>query len=504
MKIRYYIQIILFTGTVVFFSCSNDLDIEQPSTVTSNSMWKEEGDYTSFVNGMYSNFRSGNNLSLNIWGDLRSGYYGDAILDHYANALRNNQLVVDVDGSNWNTLYTTINYANLIIKHIDDIEWDNGKTRDGILANGYFMRAWCYFHIVRIWGDAPLLVEGFESMDFESMYPSREPASEIYSLIASDIDMADKLLTEGNELYLASPGAINMLKAEFFLWEAKQLESGNNALAIAKTAIDKVLNNVNYTLAPDYADLFGCSTNEDRPVLSAEQLGIKESNREYIWSLPYSQIEYTGGYMSYVGVNISNAKEDLRNDPIPIGTHAQYLSLGEDFVDWLENELPNNVVEDKRHNVNWLHITSEENGELDEIRVIRKFSGEWTNETRYFTNDVPMYRLAEAYLLKAEVENELGNHAEALSNLNKIAFRAYGHNAYSVADKLEIDEAIMDEYLREFVLENKYWWVLRRFGACFDRVGNLKGRENVTNILLWPIASASLNTNPDIEQTEGY
>ena len=504
MKIKLHITILIAVAFLLPTACLDDLDIVQPSTFTSNSMWQEEGDFTSIVNGMYAIFRSGTADNLNIWGDLRSGCYGDAILNSYANAVRNNVLVEDSEGTNWQPLYTTINYANLILKHIDDIAWSKETTRNEIVANAYFIRAWCYFQIVRLWGDAPLLTAGFESTDYDLMYPSRGPAADIYTLVESDITAAGSLLTSGTSRHQASPAAINMLKAEFYPWKAKQLSGGTDALNAAKTAIDAVLNNTSYTFASDYAALFGCSTNNNKPTLSASQLETKETNTEFIWSIPYSQTEYTGSYLAYIGVNIANALDNLENNPVPIGTHAQYLSLTRNFVTWLGNELPAGVTVDKRHAINWLYMTSAENGNLDEIRVIRKFSGEWTNSTRYFTNDIPMYRLAEAYLLKAEAENALGNASGALTYLNKVAYRAYGVNCYTTTVKAEIDEAIVDEYLREFILENKFWWVFRRFGVCFNRVAALAGEENTTNILLWPIASACRTTNPNIEQTEGY
>ncbi|MCO7112569.1 RagB/SusD family nutrient uptake outer membrane protein [Bacteroides uniformis] len=62
-----------------------------------------------------------------------------------------------------------------------------------------------------------------------------------------------------------------------------------------------------------------------------------------------------------------------------------------------------------------------------------KFKGSFANDTRSFDSDVPVYRLAEAYLLKAEVENALGNTDAALQNLNVVAKRAYGVDNYYTA-----------------------------------------------------------------------
>ena len=139
-------------------------------------------------------------------------------------------------------------------------------------------------------------------------------------------------------------------------------------------------------------------------------------------------------------------------------------------------------------------------------RWINKYKGEWINETRYFSSDIIMYRFAEAILMKAEIENALGNSPAAQVELLKIEKRAYGTQTRYVGamSKDAIDNAIIDETLKEFVGEAKSWWTIVRFGQAFTRIASLQGRENEKNILLWPVSSSCINTNPNIEQTEGY
>jgi hypothetical protein len=137
--------------------------------------------------------------------------------------------------------------------------------------------------------------------------------------------------------------------------------------------------------------------------------------------------------------------------------------------------------------------------------MVVKFKGSFANDTRSFDSDVPVYRLAEAYLLKAEVENALGNTDAALQNLNVVAKRAYGvDNYYTARTQDAIDNAIISEILKEFVAESKAWWAYLRFNKEFELIETLKGREGEKNVTLWPIAPACLNTNPNITQTEGY
>src|SRR5690606_34397595 len=122
----------------------------------------------------------------------------------------------------------------------------------------------------------------------------------------------------------------------------------------------------------------------------------------------------------------------------------------------------------------------------------------------YFTSDIPIYRYAEAILFKAEIENEQGG--DPVAQLNKIARRAYGTpNYYSLPlSKVQINKIILTERMKEFAAEGKSWWDHIRLGLAFTDIPALVGRENETNILLWPVVSASINGNPNIKQTEGY
>ena len=56
MKIKILSGILLISGVSFFTSCHGDLNVIQPSQFTSLSMWTEESDATSAVNGAYTQF----------------------------------------------------------------------------------------------------------------------------------------------------------------------------------------------------------------------------------------------------------------------------------------------------------------------------------------------------------------------------------------------------------------------------------------------------------------
>ena len=295
-------------------------------------------------------------------------------------------------------------------------------------------------------------------------------------------------------LHKASPAAINMLRADYYLWKAARLSGGTDALQKAQTSVNAVLS-AGYSLQANFADVFDLSN---------------ENNSELILTFPYTVGEnveagkspnFFAYFLAPSSTTAQLANAGYTQDQVPTGSHAQYVTVTADYGKFLLAD-PNDVrgaasvkVYDDTFLNNEVLITS----------IIVKFKGSWTNSTRVFENDVPVYRLAEAYMLKAEVENALGNTASAISALNVIAKRARGvDNYYTGLSKEQITQAIIDESKMEFVSEGKQWWLYLRLNKEFEQIATLVGRQSETNVTLWPVAQACITSNSNITQTPGY
>ena len=497
MKIKIFLGSLLSLGaSMTLTSCHGDLDIQQPSQFTSLTMWVEESDFTTAINGAYTLFRSNYAAEMHcIYGDLRADYLeSGAVNDAFFNTYGpKNKLRISDSGTNWAGIYTTINAVNLVIRHIDDVQFSRDETRKEVLANAYFLRGYLYYLIARVWGDAPVLTSGFESERQEDMYPSRNPVAEVYAQAESDMEQAAALIPSGKNLHKASPAAINMLRADYYSWKASRLNGGNEALTKAQTAVNAVLS-AGYTLLPNFADLIGTEN---------------ENNAEFIFTMPFNVGEnVTAGtspnFYAYFPAPSSQwliiSNNGYTQEDVPTGSHTQYVAPQKSFCDLMKAE-----PRDTRTDLTLREFEDEFiKDEMQIERMIMKFLGSWANETRSFDSDMPIYRLAEAYLLKAEIENKLGNTSAALDALNTVAARAYGvENYYTTTDKDEITEAICNETLKELALEGKIWWTYLRNNVEFKMIPSLVGRENELNILLWPVAQASHNTNPNIDLTPG-
>lgn len=474
----------IMTGSMLA-SCHGDLDVDITSAITSTNMWTEEGDATAAMYGLYYEMRQAFNYRYLTWGDLRNGLWGDGYGSETTRVqLYQNQLSSDLSGADWSYIYTTINQANIILKHVPDMDISDEDTKNEILANAYFVRAFCYYWIARIWGDAPIVLVGYESMD-EDLYPSRDPVEDVFDQVGSDIDQALAYMPSSvTERNTASEATIQMLKADYNLWLYKVRDGGSTALSDAETAVQAVLDNSSYSLEDNYADVFDIDN---------------ELGDEIIFAWSMVQDEYEDGYPEYFLMISSYVPEDLWENPVKVGSSGQWSMYTDEYIELLtENE------NDQRAIVNYESYYSED----DETtwQWINKFAGTWSDDTRIFDSDIVVYRFAEAYLFDAEIKMEQGDISGAVASLNKIAERAYGESDYySTSMSLsDLSDAILTERMKEFPAEGKLWWDFIRMGVVFEMNEYLTGREDEENVLLWPVSQDALDTNPNITQTSGY
>lgn len=483
MKNRLSIVICMIVSLLVFQACHDKLNVNSKSAITANSMWESEGDAVAAMYGMYNRLRTTFSSSYAFWGEYRSGLWGPGLATNatYSDVFTN-ELTSSHSHANWQNLYTTINNSNLILKYTPEIQFADETQKNKILANAYFVRAFCYYWIGRIWGDAPVLLNGFESGQQEDLYPSRDPAERVFEQVAMDLAEAYSLMPENvTDRNTASRASINLLRADYFLWMAKVREGGSAALNSAKQALDEVIANGNYILLADFGNVFE-----------------SKLNQEIIFAWSFVMDEHTGGYPADFLVPLQYVSAQYVENPIKVGSHQQWIFLTDPYKDFLSTD-----SRDTRTDISFETFFDQPKNAT--FQWINKYSGTWENGTRVFDSDIIVYRYADALLLSAEVENELGNSQVAIGRLNEIAKRAYGvDNFYSGAlSKADIDEKIIDERMKEFVAEGKIWWDFIRFGVAFEKVPTLVGRSGEQNILLWPVHNSSINTNPNIKQTPG-
>lgn len=468
--------------SVITVSCDSWLNLKPESSLTANSMWQSDADANAALNGAFARFRTAYQTNLMIWGEMRTGFYGNNTANGYVNygMLWDNQVTPTTRGTNWENLYQNINDLNLILKYVPNIPNISKSVSDNVLGSAYFLRAFNYFYIAKIWGAAPVVITPTESDTQEDLYPKREPVEVVLARVEEDLLAAEPLLisSPGTAPFYASLNALYMLETDVYLWQYK-VYGIKEALEKAKMAIDKVTGGTNMT---EYSKAFDADTDE--------------SCREILFSIPFIQDENTSSFASNFLIALGDVDAKYHNNPVPIGGGG-WMTFTDDYYAFLHsNSLDSRAIINVQEFV----------GENTTYRWINKYVGHYLNGTRIFDTDYRIYRWAEANLFRAEIAVEQDDFPTALSELNKVAKRAYGVSKYynGTYTKEQLLEIILEERLKEFASEGKAWFDLIRFGKSFEYIPSLKGRENEKNILLWPVNQETINRNTNIEQTEGY
>ena len=272
-------------------------------------------------------------------------------------------------------------------------------------------------------------------------------------------------------------------------------------LAIARTAAEQVIGK--FTLLSSFANVF-----------KSASISSSRGNSEIIFALRYQQGEATNSYGQFIYAitdPLSGYVDDKgvaipSSDPLQVaggGTIIRYEYKYDLYAKY--------DVTDTRANATFLNFNK---GTLKAVNL-RKFLGVFVEGARSFSDDFPIYRLADAYLILAEIKNKQGQ--SPATEINIIRTRAHGTAApLFVSGTFEQNElAIFDERGKEFVAEGKRWYDLLRmqdasgqplvFRRDLPLVGVLNSATEAHKVL-WPIDRSTLASDETLknDQNAGY
>ncbi|WP_114748428.1 RagB/SusD family nutrient uptake outer membrane protein [Pleomorphovibrio marinus] len=481
-----YSSLLLFAG-----SCTDTLNVEPTSVITTNNFWRTEEDANGALMGMYVELR---NLSqgLHQLGEHRSevmtpGLFGEGVF-----ILHRNEMNADTPGHpDWSGFYRAINTANLILKNVPNINFASESRKNSVIAQAHAMRAFLYFTMTKTWGDLIIRTEPTEGFGAEVTLRERESQAQVFSLIKQDLEQAlqlfpDHTFSTGRAVW--SKPATNALKGDVYLWTAKRLGGGNADLNMALEALNEV-DQGDVGLLDNFEDVF---------------LFENKGNREILMSIRHQDLE-PGNYLWFMWIigaaAPSNIDQETRDKIFPIGGGQGLMVLHER----VRNQF---TEEDTRRDVTFFEIeTIEPDGSRTYLTNIQqKFQGTIIGGNRVFLSDPILYRYADVLLMRAEAKNALGQ--DPSIEMNLIRQRAYKDNGdshvFMTGSHEYNDGEILRERLLELVLEGKRWWDLVRFGKAFEMVPALQDKAGQENLLLFPIANTVLSQEPLVVQNPGY
>ncbi len=466
-------------------ACNTALELDPTSVITNASFWKTEDDAKGGLTSLYVKQRDLANINLFIWGEARSEVmeWGkvSGTLDYdryYLNTLSSVSA-----GPSWQSIYSAINDANLILKYVPNITFANETDKNNLLAQTYVSRAFLYFVLVRTWGEVPIRTEPVEGAEPDVIQKVRSSQQDVFKLIKEDLEKANSLFASygfiKNRNYWSKAGT-QALKADVYLWTAKRLNGGNADLQTAITACDDVAK-ADVSLLANYADLFKYSN---------------KNNKEVIMAIGNKELESSNNYF----FNMYSARLPNEIDP---NTNEVIGQTAGGMV-WTVTDLAKNQFKpgDLRKAASVLDLPAP----ALYPTLILKGRGTLISGVRYYTSDFVIYRYADVLLMKAEAKNALGQ--DPSLEMNQIRQRAFGSafdaNRFVNGSKAQNDQLILQERLLELMFEGKRWWDLLRFNKAFDLVPTLAGKSSLKHLEYFPISEQVLSLEPLVKQTVGY
>lgn len=467
---------IIVISMAAFTGCNEDrfLDITNENELNSENYYSGVESFDLALNAVYSAVKS-----LDLFGQA---YYIETLLalpheSDYWNAQSRNE-VNSADGwvyKTWRGWYRVVARANDVIENMPVFIDESGPTEselarlDEILGQAHFLRAFAYFHMVRLWGEdsfagdssrlaVPLILEVASTRD--EMMVERATVGQVYGQVIADLETALEKLPEswdGNNI-----ARVNKYTAAAFLGKA-YLYMGEDAQA--KAFFEMILDHPGYVLVPfeRYDDLFqGKNEFSEESIFELNYTIDMEQN---IWEnglgsgIALSCAPPGRGWSNVTphGVNIFRFAGDPRLDICTYDPEDPAADIDGDMVPAGESEFNYTGHSFRKY-------------------VPQDYSVYSTNRNSG-TNYIIM-RLADVYLMYAEILNRAGQDAAASEYMNRVRRRAHGFSPgtpepsvdYTGLTGNRLRDTIREERFRELFAEGHRWFDIVRWGIVEEEV----------------------------------
>ncbi len=475
------IGIAITVCAVLAVSCNNFLDLAPEYEVNDQNFYRDKNDFEALIMGCYSGLQTLHNNAFLYLTELTTDNVHITLQSPGVNELECDEMNITSSnsyvGTFWSSSFLTIARANNVLNRIDESDM-NDADKNQYRGEAYFIRAYCYFNLVRLFGEVPLVTRDFRSPDEVQLHEmTRQPIERIDSLIASDLLNADELLAPVSlSKGRGSSGAAKALLGKFYLTKKDYPN--------ARTYLQAVVDAKQYKLVEDYGSLFS-PTNDDlvESIFEIKYLSgnVGEGNSFAQQEVPvlyggmalFPGNQLGGGRLSPT-LDIVNAYED--------GDGRKDLSIAED--------IPLN------------------DGSVYKLWYGKKFVDFNANPVTDMDNNFTVLRYADVLLMLSEVLNESGEGELAADYLNEVRGRA-GLNAVGPMSKQAFALALERERRVEFLFEGQRWFDLVRTGRAQEVLNdyyaaaglNFHVEDYETRM---PIPQGERDINPGLTQNEGY
>lgn len=444
------------TASLLSGACSSKLDIEPKQSISTELALSTPSDVRNALIGAYTVIAEGALYGTNLVmvPDLyfNSNYVGwTGTFSSYREIFNHNIVNTNEEASRtWTHAYEAINIANTVLSALDIINDPNEK--DEIEGRALFIRGIMHFELVRLYGipfdntgsnnglGVPIITQAVKSVSDVNNSVTRNSVAEVYTAVENDLTTAISKLQNSSHLYAAQ----GML-ARVYLQQSKFQQARDMAHAVISSG--------EFSLASNLEAPFRVKNSSEGvfEIQQTEQSNAGSSN-DGLATFYSSYKNITGGNVGRGDLNVSA---------------AYYNSLDDN---------------DKRKTQMIYDGTGQKSG---------YFSRKWYN---YYDN-IPVVRLTELYLTRAECNFRLSTNVgdSPLNDINTLRERA----GLSPLMTLTLED-ILNERDIELAFEG---YRLHDYKRTKRSIGAVAWNDPK---LVFPIPYREIVVNPNLQQNTGY
>ena len=479
---------------LVASSCKKFVDYKpsEDYQITADDYLKNQDDYQKMVIGTYSPLQwiwantvigdvaSDNSVS---GGENATDQLGFQQIDDYQIVANNGYLT-----EAWKSCYEGINRANYLHENKSKLDF-TGK--DALYGEVYFLRAFYYFELVKMFGDVPLFVDKRLSVSDSKNY-QRTPKAAVYTQIEKDLTDAIAVLPITNiQKGRVTKYAAQALLGKVLLYQEKFTE--------AAAMLENVVNGP-FSLVPNYGDIFLQAG--ENGTESVFEIQYSNASPFYDWSNP-------GRGQGNLAVQVCGIRNLTGNSPygqgwstnLPTANLAAAFAAGDKRKGVTVLDIEAYKTANPSFGITYLVAPYKNTGLYNQKYLPRKGETSGQVELNYL-NNFRTIRYADVLLMAAEANNRASaaNDSKAQAYLNKVRQRAFGDMLHGItATGAVLKQAIWDERRVELAMEGDRFFDLVRTGQAASKItGFVVGKNE-----LFPIPQQEIDIS-GLTQNNGY
>jgi len=508
---KYYINKSCLIGLLItFFSCT-DLAEEPIGLLAPEAFFNTTADVRTVVMGAYADIASeqfyGRKLVLSL--QLRSDMCD--IGDRNTPGRRQQVNDFNMDSNNgmitafWPRAYRIIGTANAAIAGADIVGTEDAAVM-ALKAEATFIRAFTYYHLVRVFGDIPYIDFNISNPD-DVKEIAKTPENEVYQRIIADLEFARDNLVDAHSSGARSRATAGT--AASYL-ASVHLTMGNDQQAYneAKFVIDNK-DQFGYGLMADFAELYD-GYNADG---LAEHIfmvdfaaGLSGDNGQGTdWMGPITGIRSVFLPNTNAGWSVSVPAMAVFESWDDRDYRKEISFIDSAFAD-----------ADLTQPIGYEEFAPNHGSPRPHIGKYFRLAGNHRGDSGSSDNNYSAFRYAEILLIAAEAAINLGRNDEAVGYINQIRERARNWNGtmtdfpanVTVAD--DLTQVLREERRLELAFEYKRWYDIKRWQIgpeVFTGPTSLEPHESfdTSRDYFFPLPQDELDRNPNLApQNTGY